>query len=165
LLPYLTEIYAAIAVGVLLVAGVFTSRWAADRLRRRGAPPTSVRGARWGIIGVSLALAAAAAFILLGPTGLIPGLTVSAIFGLAITLALQTTLANILAGFILLQDRMLRLNDVITISGITGRVVQIGLVTVWLRLDDGNVASMSNSTLLGGPMVNRSAGDRLKGEY
>jgi small-conductance mechanosensitive channel len=95
----------------------------------------------------------------------VSGLTFSAIIGLAATLALQTTLGNIVAGFILLQDRTLRMNDVITVGSITGRVVRIGLVTVWLRLDDGNVASMSNSTLLSGPMINRSAKDRLKGEY
>ncbi len=165
MLPYLPEIYAAIAVTISVVAGYFFSRWGADRLRQRNAPPSSVRGARWGIMVLSIVVAAAAAFILIGPIGLVPGLTVSAILGLAATLALQTTLGNVVAGFILLQDRMLRMNDIITISGVTGRVVQIGLVTVWLRLDDGSVASMSNSELLSGPMINRSAKDRLKGEY
>jgi small-conductance mechanosensitive channel len=74
-------------------------------------------------------------------------------------------LGNIIAGFLLLEDRMLRMNDTITIGGVTGRVVRIGLVTVWIRMDDGSLAAMSNSTLLSGPMINRSARDRLKGEY
>jgi small-conductance mechanosensitive channel len=162
---YSREIEAAIAVAAILGIGFFVARRAATRLRDRGAPPTSVRGARVAITVVAFAAAGATAFTLIGPISVISGLTFSALVGLAATLALQTTLANIIAGFILLQNRMLRVNDTITVSGITGRVVQIGLVTVWLRLDDGNVASVSNSNLLAGPVVNRSARDRLKGEY
>jgi small conductance mechanosensitive channel len=162
---YAAAIEAAVAVGVILVLGLALSRAAARRLVVRGAPPTSVRGARAAITLITLAIAAVTAFSLVGPISLVTGLTFSAIVGLGVTLALQTTLANIIAGFILLQNRMLRVNDTITVSGITGRVVQIGLVTVWLRLDDGNVASVSNANLLSGPLINRSAKDRLKGEY
>lgn len=162
---YLAEVEATVAAVVIIALGLFASRWAADRLLGRGATPSSVRGVRIGITVVALAIAGAAVFILIGPIGVVSGLTFSAIIGLAATLALQTTLANIIAGFILLQNRMLRMNDTIAIGGISGRVVQIGLVTVWLRLDDGSIASMSNSSLLSGPMINRSAADRLKGEY
>ncbi len=162
---YAPEIEAVFAAAVILAVGFVIARAASTRLRDRGAPPTSVRGARVGITIVAVAIAAATSFSLVGPISLISGLTFSALVGLAATLALQTTLANIIAGFILLQNRMLRVNDTITVSGITGRVVQIGLVTVWLRLDDGNVASVSNANLLSGPLINRSAKDRLKGEY
>jgi small-conductance mechanosensitive channel len=162
---YATAVEAALAAAVILGAGFALSRAAVRRLVVRGAPPTSVRGARAAITIVAVALAAVTAFSLVGPISLVSGLTFSAIVGLGVTLALQTTLANIIAGFILLQNRMLRVNDMITVSGITGRVVQIGLVTVWLRMDDGNVASVSNANLLSGPLINRSARDRLKGEY
>jgi len=163
--PYLPEIEVAAAAGVIMIVGLLGARSAAARLLNRGATPQSIRGVRIGITLVALAISGAAAFILIGPEGLGLGLTFSALIGLAATLALQTTLGNIIAGFILLQGRMLRMNDTITLSGVTGRVVQIGLVTVWLRLDDGSVASMSNSALLSGPMINRSAKDRLRGEY
>ncbi|MGD0256630.1 MAG: mechanosensitive ion channel domain-containing protein [Thermoplasmata archaeon] len=164
-LDYLSGIEATVAAIVIVGLGLFGARWAATRLLERGATPASVRGVRISITVLALAIAGAAVFILIGPISVVSGLTFSAIIGLAATLALQTTLGNIVAGFILLQDRTLRMNDVITVGSITGRVVRIGLVTVWLRLDDGNVASMSNSTLLSGPMINRSAKDRLKGEY
>ncbi len=164
-LDYLSGIEATVAAIVIVGLGLFGARWAATRLLERGATPASVRGVRISITFLALAIAGAAVFILIGPISVVSGLTFSAIIGLAATLALQTTLGNIVAGFILLQDRTLRMNDVITVGSITGRVVRIGLVTVWLRLDDGNVASMSNSTLLSGPMINRSAKDRLKGEY
>jgi len=164
-LDSLEGIEATVAAIVIVGLGLFGARWAATRLLERGATPASVRGVRISITVLALAIAGAAVFILIGPISVVSGLTFSAIIGLAATLALQTTLGNIVAGFILLQDRTLRMNDVITVGSITGRVVRIGLVTVWLRLDDGNVASMSNSTLLSGPMINRSAKDRLKGEY
>jgi len=165
MVDYLPLIETVVAVGVVMAIGLVGARSAAAQLLKRGATPQSVRAVRITITFLAVAVSGAAALVLIGPVGVGLGLTFSAIVGLAATLALQTTLANLIAGFILLQDRMLRMNDTITFSGVTGRVVQIGLVTVWLRLEDGSVASMSNSALLSGPMINRSAQDRLKGEY
>ena len=51
--------------------------------------------------------AAATLFIALGPLTVLSGLTLSAIIGLVVALALQTTIANLIAGAILLQDRLL----------------------------------------------------------
>jgi small-conductance mechanosensitive channel len=165
MVDFISLIETVVAVAIIMAIGLAGARSAAAQLLKRGATPQSVRAVRISITLLAVAVSGAAAFILIGPIGVGLGLTFSAIVGLAATLALQTTLANLIAGFILLQDKMLRMNDTITISGITGRVVQIGLVTVWLRLEDGSVASMSNSALLSGPMINRSAMDRLKGEY
>jgi small conductance mechanosensitive channel len=162
---YQSYFVAAIAGAIVIVLGFVISSWAASRLLRRGATPVSVRGTRFVINVLSVLIAATVVFITIGPISLVSGLTFSAIAGLAVTLALQTTLQNIIAGFMLLQDRMLRMGDTITVSGVTGRVVRIGLVTVWLRTDDGSLAGMSNATLLSGPTINRSARDRLKGEY
>jgi small conductance mechanosensitive channel len=161
----LDPIEAAVAVIVIVAAGLSLSGWTARRLVRRGAPPASVRWTRIGITVVALLVAALVSLVLIGPINLATGLTFSAIVGLAVSLALQTTLSNIIAGFILLQDRTLRMNDVVTISGVTGRVVRVGLVLAWVRLDDGRLATVSNSTLLAGPMINKSAEERLKGEY
>jgi len=114
---------------------------------------------------MGIVLAGAVLFVAFGPLTVTSGLTFSAVVGLAATLALQTTIGNVFAGVILLRDRVLRLNDIIQIGGITGQVVRLGLVTTWLRLDDGSLASVSNSNLLTGPLVNRSTAERLKGEY
>jgi small conductance mechanosensitive channel len=165
MIPYQSDIEAAVVGTVIIGVGLWVTRWTTGRLLERGASPRSVRAARLTITLVSILVAAAAVFVLIGPIGVVSGLTFSAIIGLAATLALQTTLQNIIAGFILLQNRVLRLDDTITVSGVTGRVVQIGLVTVLLRMDDGNVATVSNASLLSGPMINRSARERLKGEF
>jgi small-conductance mechanosensitive channel len=59
---------------------------------------------------------------------------------------------------------MLRLDDMIQFSGVKGRVVRIGLVTTWLKTDDGTIATVTNSNLLAGPMLNYSAQARLDHE-
>ena len=160
--PFLTPIAVAI---VLALGGYLLSNSAAGWLRRRGAPPTAVRWARFAVSLTGLLLAAAVLFVAFGPLTVASGLTLSAVVALAATLALQTTIGNVIAGFILLRNRVIRLNDRVLIGGVTGTVVRLGLVTTWLRLDDGSLASVSNTNLLSGPLVNKSAAERLKGEY
>jgi small conductance mechanosensitive channel len=159
------ELLAIVLALAAVIGGYLLSRLAAERSRLRGAPPHAVRAARLVISVVAGVLAVAIVYAGFGPFTTLSGLTFSAILGLGATLALQTTLANVVAGFLLLRSRVLRLNDGIEISGVKGKVVQIGLVTTWLRLEDGALASVANSTLLSGPMINRSAGERLRGEY
>ena len=161
-LPYIVPLVTAVALAAL---GYFLSSYSARWLRQKGAPPAAVRTVRVSVSLMGLLLAAAVLFVAFGPLTVASGLTLSAIVGLAATLALQTTIGNVIAGFILLRNRVLRLNDTIQIGGITGQVVRVGLVTAWLRLPDGSLASVSNANLLSGPKVNKSTSDRLKGEY
>jgi small-conductance mechanosensitive channel len=162
---YLPTIVPIVSAVVVAVGSYALSDIVAGWFRRRGATPPSVRWARVSISLLGLLLAGAILFVAFGPLTVVGGLTFSAVVGLGVTLALQTTIGNVIAGIILLRDRVLRLNDRILIGGVSGTVVRLGLVTTWLRLEDGSLASVSNSTLLGGPLVNRSVGDRLKGEY
>jgi len=162
---YLPTAEAIVVAAVLAIGGYLLSGSAARWLRQRGAPPAAVRGARVAISLIGFLLAAAVLFVIFGPLTVAGGLTLSAVVGLAATLALQTTIGNVIAGFLLLREGVLRPNDVIQIGGVRGTVVRLGLVTTWLRLEDGSLASVSNSNLLSGPLVNNSAKDRLKGEY
>lgn len=147
------------AVGYLL------SRWSGDEAKRRGWSPIAVRTLRVVISIIWIAIAIAGAAATLGSFSFLSALTVSAVAGIAITLALQTTLQNILAGFILVQQRFLHMGDAIQFSGIKGTVVGIGLVEVVLKTDTGAFAMVSNSNLLSGPLVNFTAAERLAGEY
>ena len=162
---YLPTILPLAAAIVLVVGGYLLSGVAARRLRKRDASHGAVRWARFAITLVAFLLAGAVLFVAFGPLTVDVGVTLSAVVGLAATLALQTVIGNVIAGFILLRDRVLRLGDRIQIGGITGTVVRMNLVTTWLRLGDGSISSVSNSTLLSGPLVNTSAADRLKGEF
>jgi len=150
---------------VPMVVGPLLSKWAGDREKRLGANPAKVRGVRILITVAWVSLVAVGISITLGPISFLSTLTFSAIAGIAVTLALQTTLQNFVAGIILLQHRFLRVGDVVQFSGTKGTVVSFGLVTTVIKQEDGTLVFVSNSNLLSGPMINRTAGTRLSGEY
>ncbi len=86
-------------------------------------------------------------------------LTLSGIVGLAVSLALQTTLTNMISGIFLLRDQLVRIGDEITYSGSThGRIIRVTLRNTWVLTDKGDVAVIGNSNLAAGPLVNHSAG-------
>lgn len=145
--------------------GYLLSRWSGDEAKRHGWSHLAVRTLRAVISIITVAIVVAGTATTLGSFSFLSALTLSAVAGIAITLALQTTLQNILAGFILVQQRFLRMGDNIQFSGIKGTVVGIGLVEVVLKTDTGALAMVSNSNLLSGPVVNFSAATRLAGEY
>ena len=152
-------------IAVPAVVGYLCARWAGDSAKRRGWPPLRVRVLRVviTIVWVSIVVAGTAATV--GTFSFLSALTLSAVAGVAVTLALQTTLQNIIAGFILMQQRFLHLGDQIQFSSVKGTIVGIGLVEVVLRTETGALAMISNANLLSGPTVNFTASQRLSGEY
>ena len=92
-------------------------------------------------------------------------LTISGIGALALSLALQTTLSNIISGILLMVDGVIRLNDEVEYSGVRGKVVRVALRNTWIKKEDGSIAVVSNAQLSGGPLVNHTAGARLKKKY
>ena len=92
-------------------------------------------------------------------------LAVSTVGGLVLSLALQATLSNVIAGVFLLQDGTLRLGDDITYSGVAGKVIRITLRTTWITTDKGFIAAIANSQLMSGPLINRTATARLVEKY
>jgi len=147
------------AVGVLLTGSVGAA------LKRRGSSPLLVRGIRILLTVAWVSIVIAGLSVLFGPFSFVSTLTVSAVSGIAVTLALQTTLQNILSGFILARYRFLRLGDQVQFSGLKGTIVSIGLVAVVIRMEGGSLATVSHSNLLSGPFVNFTATTRLAGEY
>lgn len=148
-----------------IVVGIPLTKWAGDLAKRRGSSPMLVRTLRIVITVVWVAIVIVGVSLAFAPFNLLSGLTVSAIAAIAVTLALQTTLQNLISGFLLLRGRFIRLGDVIQVSGVKGSVVSIGLIQVVLKLEGGALAVISNSNLLSGPMVNYTAPARLAGEY
>ena len=147
------------------IAGPLLARWAGSRAKGRGRSPARVRGVQILITVVWVVLVVVGVSVTLGPISFLSTLTFSAIAGIAVTLALQTTLQNLVSGIILLQHRFLRVGDQVQFSGMKGKVVSFGLVTTVIKLDDGSLSFVSNSNLLSGPLINFTASKRLAGEY
>jgi small conductance mechanosensitive channel len=77
--------------------------------------------------------------------------------GLAVGLALQDLLRNILAGIFLLIERPFRIGDAITVGDLSGTVETIELRTTGLRTPDGRLAVMPNLSAFNGNVINSSA--------
>lgn len=154
-----------LGVAVPAAVGLPLAKWIGPELRRHGTTPLGVRVARVVVTIVWVSIATTGLEIGFGPFSFLSTLTISAIGGIAATLALQTTLQNMVAGYILLRRGFLHVGDAVSVSGIKGTVAGLGLVTVVLRTEDGTLAFVSNSNLLSGPFLNYSATKRLGSEY
>ncbi|GHB98245.1 mechanosensitive ion channel family protein [Cerasicoccus arenae] len=76
---------------------------------------------------------------------------------LAIGLALQGSLANFAAGFMLVLFRHFRVGDFIEAGGVAGIVLEIKIFDTKMRTGDNKVIIVPNGQILGGPITNYSA--------
>lgn len=70
-----------------------------------------------------------------------------AVFAVVIGLAVQGTLGNPIAGFVLTLAQPIRVGDRVTLQGNTGTVVRIGLSYTRIDLGDGTHLEAPNSLL------------------
>ncbi len=81
------------------------------------------------------------------------------IAGIAIALATQDVLSNLLGGVIIILDRPLSIGDKVRVDPYTGTVVRIGLRSTRIRTLDGLIATVPNSKIASNIVVNFSTGD------
>jgi small-conductance mechanosensitive channel len=89
-------------------------------------------------------------------------LTFGGLASLAIGLAFQDLLRNILAGIFLLIERPFRIGDWIIVGDQAGSVQTIQLRTTALRTADGRLAILPNLAAFSGTVVNATAFDRRR---
>lgn len=130
-----------------------------------GASSTVIRdvGAAMRVIAILVVIAGILSFT--GLASEFTALTLSGIGALAVSLALQNTLSNIISGIFLFSDGLIHLNDTVEYSNVKGKVVRIALRNTWIKMDSGEIAVISNSLLSGGPLINHSATARLSKKY
>jgi small-conductance mechanosensitive channel len=162
LLALLAQIVGVVAFWAIV--GELFHRGLTAIAKKAGGSKQLVRNLRDGIRITWIVVAVAAVLIVTGIASEFQALTVTGLAGLTISLALQTTLSNMIAGVLLFSDKTLRLDDVISYSGIKGTVVKVGLRSTLIRTQEGNIAIIGNSTLLSGPFINYSAEERLIGK-
>ena len=78
------------------------------------------------------------------------------IVGLAVGLAAQDTLANLVAGITILWDRPFRIGDNVTVAGTYGPVQAIGLRTTRILTNDQIDAILPNKTIINEKILNHT---------
>ncbi|HYG14971.1 MAG TPA: mechanosensitive ion channel family protein [Bacteroidia bacterium] len=98
-------------------------------------------------------------FVLLGVVfkvnimALITGLGIG---GLAIALAAQETLSNLLGSFIIFLDKPFKAGDFVNVSDITGTVEKVGFRSTRIRTPDKSLLTVPNKKMIDSPLNNIS---------
>jgi MscS family membrane protein len=110
------------------------------------------------ILAVTGYLFLAAQWLGLPVPALVAGLGVG---GLAVALATQSTLENLIGGLILYADRPVRVGDVFRLGDRVGVVEAIGLRSARVRTTDRSVIAIPNSDLIRREIENLTLRDRI----
>lgn len=162
------ELHLLETIAAVIVSGLFfwiLSRFVRTIGRVAGVRPSTDRAIRDTI---SILWAIAIAFSVLSIWNLtneFSVLTVSGIAGLVVSLALQSTLGNIIAGVFLLRDQLLRVGDEVEYGSVRGTVIRVAMRNTWVLSKDGTVAVIGNTSLASGPLINHSASKSFATRY
>lgn len=117
------------------------------------------------IVARLLGLAASACFLAMGADrlgvpvyGVVAGLGVG---GLALALAAQPTIENLIGGLSLFADKPMKVGDLGTYGDVSGTVEAIGIRSTRIRGADRSVTSVPNATLSKATIINLSRRDRM----
>ena len=78
------------------------------------------------------------------------------IVGVAVSLSIQNTLANVMAGISLLFTKQFDVDDYVDAGGVSGTVKRVGLFNCKLRTPDGKVIYVPNSNIISATVTNFS---------
>lgn len=133
--------------------------------RVAGTSPTVIRDVIVAMRIIAILVIITGILSLAGLSSEFTTLTISGIGALAVSLALQNTLSNIISGIFLLSSGVIHLNDIVEYGSVKGKVVRLSLRNTWIKMDSGKIAVISNSLLSSGPLIIHSATARLSKKY
>ena len=134
-----------VAAVVAFVLDRILSRVTRRALEHTGAPNVSlfVNVAR-GLLWICAVLLVLKPVFGVDPMALV---TTLGVISIVVSLGMQDTLSNLIAGFGLMAARVLTPGDVIEVSGVTGEVVDVSWRSTTLMLSDGTTQVIPNSVL------------------
>ena len=154
--PLVEHLISAIAIFIVIyLLGRLTRMvvlWAMGRTKADRQVRTLVRN----LITVSTYVVALITALVIYGVNVAVILTAAGIGTVAVGLAFQDLLRNVLAGIWLLLEQPFRLGDVITVLDQTGAVQNITLRTTTLRTGGGELAILPNLTVFTGIVINTS---------
>jgi len=145
---------------IILIVGWMVASWAERATRKAVDKSTRIDSALKPILGhvVHYSILVFAGIAILAQFGFQTAslLTVLGTAGLAIGLALQGTLRDLAAGFMILMHRPFRVDDHIEVNKLDGVVQHVGPFVTVLETRDGVYLSVPNSTIWSNPIFNNS---------
>ena len=143
-----------LVLGVLLIRLIMTlTRRMLEAAKLEKAAHTLVlsvaRVALWVLLGLSIA-----ASLGIDVTGIV---ALASVLTLAVSLALQNMLGNVLGGLTLLSTKPFRSGDYVEIAGQSGTVEDIGMTYTRLATPDNKQVSIPNSAVVAAQIVNFTA--------
>ena len=155
------------AIAILIVGRIVAGwlRGLVTRLMTKGGTDATIVG-----FVSSLAYIAMMAFVVLAALGQLGIETTSFIAvlgaaGLAIGLALQGSLSNFAAGFLMIIFRPFKVGDLIEGAGVMGVVEKIEMFTTTLRTGDNKTIIVPNANLANNNIVNYSAKETRRVDF
>jgi MscS family membrane protein len=157
-----TVITIAAIVWMLILSASWGGQYIRQRLRSRNltGAASMLRLASWGInlliifAGVLVTLR----YFAVDPTAALAGLGVG---GIAVALAAQKTLENIIGGASLIFDQAVRVGDALKVGDTMGTVDDIGLRSIRIRTLDRTVVSVPNGQIANMSLENFSSRDKF----
>ena len=133
--------------------------------KKAGTNPTVIRDIAVAMRVIAVLVIVTVILSLTGLASEFTTITISGIGALAVSLALQNTLSNILSGILMFHDGLIHLNDTVEYGTVKGKVVRLAMRNTWIKMDSGKIAVISNSLLASGPLINHSATERISRKY
>jgi small conductance mechanosensitive channel len=148
-----------IVVGAVLLVTAVVARLIDRRIARRDLPPeqaTRYRVLRRSVMTAIVFVGILSALLVIPQVRAVAGglLASSAIVGLVVGFASQTTLSNFVAGILVAFSQPVRLGDRVTLDGIDGVVEEIGLTYTFIRTETGSRLVIPNAKLASDTILN-----------
>jgi small-conductance mechanosensitive channel len=83
--------------------------------------------------------------VLLGAAGVVT---------VALGIAAQTSVSNIISGFFLIAEQSFLIGDSVTVNNVTGEVLSIDLLSIKIRTNDNTFVRIPNETLIKADIIN-----------
>jgi len=152
--PLIQNVLSAIAIFIVLYLVGRLTRMLVLWAMRRGKADRQVRTLVRNLITVTTYVVAVISALVVYGVNVAVILTAAGVGTVAIGLAFQDLLRNVLAGIWLLLEQPFRLGDTITVMDQTGAVQNITLRTTTLRTGIGELAILPNLTVFTGIVIN-----------
>ncbi len=112
------------------------------------------------LAALKVAIWAGAAMVIMAQLNIdITGFLASAtIISLVVGMALQETASNLVSGLLMMMDKPFEQGDKVTVMGITGKVVDVGIMSTKIKTGFDHLVVIPNKTISGKEVVNFARG-------